>query len=248
MWLGPGSVLAELRAVERDIAHPSGFFDGALGPTSAWPDRLAHAEIVPLAFDGDAFLALRFEPSRPPSGVWFGPRPTKRRPNRWAWASVDLDALLGGGPLGADLLLQPPIHNPSPSPTMQPLTASDLPAFMDRFCDFDDAVLRDTNVNLRTDAEFCDLRIEAPDRASPSGWSNVTIRVLKVSRVHLDRTGHCIEVLTCGLQLFFTAEGVSVFLDADVFPEDMPEISKNSAYVTGAGIQWQAEFIQGQPR
>jgi hypothetical protein len=131
---------------------------------------------------------------------------------------------------------------------MQPLTASDLPAFMERFCDFDDAVFYNADVNLRAGVAHCDLLIEAQDRASPSGWSNVTIRVLKVSRVHLDRTGHCIEVLTCGLQVFFTAEGVSVFLDADVFPEDMPEISKNLAYVTGAGIQWQAEFIQGQPR
>lgn len=132
------------------------------------------------------------------------------------------------------------------SPIMQPLTASDLPAFMERFCGFDDGVLRGATVDLRPGVDRCDLHIEAPDRASPSGWSNVTIRVLGVSRVHLDRTGRCVEVLTCGLQMFFVVEEVSVFLDADIYPEVMPDIPENLAYVTGAGIEWQAEFIQGQ--
>ena len=76
----------------------SGYYDGALGPTSAWPDRLTHAEIVPLAFAGDAFLALRFEPGKPPSGVWFGPQNPEQDPNRYTWASVDLDALLSANP------------------------------------------------------------------------------------------------------------------------------------------------------
>ncbi|MCK6515772.1 hypothetical protein L6R46_12040 [Myxococcota bacterium] len=97
-WLSPRSVLAELEGIERDIAHPSGFFDGALGPTSAWPDRLTHAEIVPLAFAGDAFLALRFEPGKPPSGVWFGPQNPEQDPNRYTWAAVDLEALLSAHP------------------------------------------------------------------------------------------------------------------------------------------------------
>ena len=130
---------------------------------------------------------------------------------------------------------------------MRQLTCNSTHDFLHRFCNFDDAVLRTANINLRSGCEQCCLMIEAPDRESPSGWSHVEILIQDIQRIHLDRSGRCIEVLTCGLQVFFAADVVYLFLDANCVDESMPEISSNLAFVSGTGIQWESKYIQHEP-
>ena len=123
---------------------------------------------------------------------------------------------------------------------MQALTASSKLDFLSRFSDFEDSVLRSANVSLWPDDKRCELLIQAPDRESPSGWSNLTLRVLGVKCVHLDRSRYGVEVLGFGLQVFFRADAVYLFLDASYEREVMPELSSNAAFVTGEGVEWEA--------
>jgi hypothetical protein len=127
---------------------------------------------------------------------------------------------------------------------MHDLRPETVEAFMDRFCNFYDSVLRLCTMSVSTKGKLsCDVRLEAQDDQSPSGWSNVTIRVHGFKYVHLDRQRSGIEVLSFGLQVFFLDDTVRVYLDGDPVREKMLELDESLAVVIGASVQWEAEHI-----
>ena len=125
---------------------------------------------------------------------------------------------------------------------MNLLTPDTLQYFLARFCTFYDAVLRSCSAFVSKEGKLsCDICIEAQDDESPSGWSNVTLRLHGLKIVHLDRQVSGIEVLSFGLQVYFLQDTVRVYLDPDPIHENMLELHDSLAYVIGQSLEWKAE-------
>jgi hypothetical protein len=104
-----------------------------------------------------------------------------------------------------------------------------------RFYDFYDGVVCAVRIDIRSDPRTCEIDIQAKDRDSASGWSNVRLTVRKMSefRFQLGRT--TFEVLSGGIQFGWRETSLCVVLDA--YPDDgpdLPDLKTNIAYVVGA--------------
>jgi hypothetical protein len=125
---------------------------------------------------------------------------------------------------------------------LSPDTTND---FLERFCRFDDAVLRSCNTNLDPEARWCDLGVDAIDAESPSGWSHVTIRVQEIRHILIDlHTGA--DVLSFGMQIFYVGDAVRVYIDPHPNGEEMLELSESLAFVIGTSLQWESRFISSR--
>lgn len=122
---------------------------------------------------------------------------------------------------------------------LSPDTTND---FLERFCRFDDAVLRSCNTNFACRDQYCDLEFETPDNDSPSGWSLVTIRVFGIRRILFDLRS-AVYVISFGLQIFYVGDAVRVYIDPHPNGEEMLDLSESSAYVVGTSLQWESRFI-----
>ena len=121
------------------------------------------------------------------------------------------------------------------------LTAKDLELFRDRFYDFNDGVVCEVELAVRFAPETCRIRIESKDRDSDSGWSHVCFDVQDVREFRFARGRRIFQVLSSGIQFAWRGELVYVVLDA--YPddsEDLPDLTKNIAYVAGTSCEWNA--------
>lgn len=111
--------------------------------------------------------------------------------------------------------------------------------FHERFFDFYDGVVRGIELEVGVASRSCTIEVQCKDRDSPSGWARVTFAVRAVTefRFQLGRT--TFEVLSGGMQIAWCDGRVYLVLDA--YPDDgpdLPDLSKNIAYVAGGDCEW----------
>jgi len=105
---------------------------------------------------------------------------------------------------------------------------------LERFYQFQDGVVYSVSLELRGVPRRCEVLVQAQDRESASGWSNVRFVVQSVSECRFQLGKSTFEVLSGGIQLGWVRDSICVVFDA--YPDDgpqLPELQTNSAYVIG---------------
>lgn len=129
---------------------------------------------------------------------------------------------------------------------MTKLDEASLGAFLGRFYDFYDGVVRRVAVDFEARPSTCEVVIDAQDAESASGWSRVVLRVSGCSRFRLEMGRTSFEVLSSGIQVGWVDDLVFLFLDAYPDDEGLPDLSSNRAYVAGDDIQWSATPVTAE--
>lgn len=116
--------------------------------------------------------------------------------------------------------------------------------FKARFFDFYDAVVSSVRLDLDANPRRCEVLLQAQDRESKSGWSNVRFSVRGVSECRFQIAKSTFEVLSGGLQLAWQEQALYLVLDA--YPDDgpgLPDLRTNIAYVVGSGCEVEITLI-----
>lgn len=114
-------------------------------------------------------------------------------------------------------------------------------AFLARSYQFYDAVVRGVVVDFETRPTSCDLKIDAQDAESPSGWSRVVLSISGVTSFRFEVGRTTFAVLSSGVQLAWRPDGILLILDA--YPDDvgLPDLNSNHAFVVGRTIRSSSE-------
>jgi hypothetical protein len=120
------------------------------------------------------------------------------------------------------------------------LNEASLGAFLGRFFDFYDGVVRQVSVDFEAKPPACQVVVDAQDAESASGWSRVVLRMRGCSRFRLEVGRTSFEVLSSGIQVGWIEDLVFLFLDAYPDDEGLPDIKTNRGYLAGDELQWSA--------
>jgi hypothetical protein len=118
---------------------------------------------------------------------------------------------------------------------------ANVPYILERFFDFGDGVVRFFAVEMSSTPYRCDVHIQAMDKQSPSGWSNVRFTLKGVSEFRFQVGKRTFEVLSGGIQIGWVDGLICVVLDA--FPDDgpqLPPLAANAAYVIAEKCEFSA--------
>jgi hypothetical protein len=125
---------------------------------------------------------------------------------------------------------------------MKILQYKELTAWNERFCTFNDAVLRSWSLKFESTTTIVEIVIEAQDLKSPSGWSFVTIRLSDVSSLKLCHGPDMnYQVLSNGLHSLFYSDRVALefgyFIDP---PNSFSELTSSPCHVVARILEWEA--------
>lgn len=124
------------------------------------------------------------------------------------------------------------------------LTPQELPAFRSRFCDFHDGVVREVLLGFGGGADRCRVVVDCKDRNSGSGWARVELAIEGVTRCRFELGRTTFEVLSEGIHIEWLDAEVLIVLDASPNgPQKLPDLSRNTAYVSGRRCNWSAVSI-----
>lgn len=136
---------------------------------------------------------------------------------------------------------------------MTEVTEDSLQAFLDRFYQFYDAVVRKIALDFDAHPPCCEVVVDAQDAESASGWSRVTLRVQACSSFRFEMGRTTFEVLSSGLQVGWSERQVGwserqILLFLDAYPDDdgLPDVSSNKAFVAGRDLWWSATHINDE--
>lgn len=123
---------------------------------------------------------------------------------------------------------------------MNIIDEASLDGFLSRFFNFYDGVVQQVSLDFRAEPLTCDVVMHAQDTESPSGWSEVVLRINDMTECRLEIGRTSFQVLSSGLQVGWVGGSVLLFLDAYPDEDGLPPIDTNSAYVGGREMQWSA--------
>ncbi len=112
------------------------------------------------------------------------------------------------------------------------LTEADSDKFRARFCEFYDSVVRSvviTPPSRHSSTYRCSIAIEAQD-STTGAWARITLELKDVSEFNLSRRRSGFEVLSSGLQLFWSKSDLLVVLDARPDDPGIPDLNQNAAW------------------
>lgn len=126
----------------------------------------------------------------------------------------------------------------------------EISEFLERFCFFDDAVIREIDINFRNALHLTKVRIvlSARDKTYPLNdhWVNVVIEiedVINFTFLETDKISY--QVLSNGLHIGKAGELISFdfgfFIDA---PENFIEYKDSKFYVVGKKFKWSTTEYQ----
>lgn len=118
------------------------------------------------------------------------------------------------------------------------LTQDDLVEFQNRFWSFSDGVVREVLLRV-SHPRSCVISVECKDRDSQTGWATVVFAVEAVRKFRFELGRTSFAVLSSGMQFAWRQDEVFVVLDAyPDDPGDLPDLSKNTAFVSGRSCDW----------
>lgn len=123
---------------------------------------------------------------------------------------------------------------------MKKLDEASLRAFLGRFYDFYDGVVRQVTLHFEAKPPTCEVVVDVQDAESESGWSRVVLRVDGCSGFRLEAGRTTFAVLSSGIQVGWEESLVFLFLDAYPDDEGLPDIMTNRGYVVGDALHWSA--------
>lgn len=129
---------------------------------------------------------------------------------------------------------------------MELLTQAGRAALLARFDVFHDAVLDWFQIDFETNTACATLVLQAQDASSPSGWSDVVLRVEGVRRVRLTRPD-MLSVISFGLQFLWRDGSFHLFLNSlHSGPDDWPAAQDAVGELVGGRCLWRASPIGSQ--
>lgn len=124
---------------------------------------------------------------------------------------------------------------------MSRLTPEEVAAWNERFCTFNDAVLRKWSVDFSKPKKTLEIVIEAQDtQIGTSGWSLVTLRLKGVmSLKYKDGSKISYQVLSNGLHTLFESGNVGIELgDFVETPASFSELMTSPCHAIAGLIEW----------
>ncbi|MES2642726.1 MAG: hypothetical protein V4850_24800 [Myxococcota bacterium] len=113
-------------------------------------------------------------------------------------------------------------------------------AFLRRFYNFYDGVVRSVRIDFESTPSTCSVVVDARDADSASGWSRIEFVVHEVGAFRFDAGRTTFEVLSSGIQVGWVNGQLLLVLDAYPDDVDFPDLATNRAHVAGASCSWAA--------